>query len=108
MAGVEDFDTDEEVYRRRMGLRRYFKELRMNMQRIERAKDQKAAGRNEEKKKTKKAKKDGEGAGEGGASPGEKEKKSKTSTKVSAGGTTPAKKASGGSALAGKKKVSKK
>ena len=108
MAGVEDFDTDEEVYRRRMGLRRYFKELRMNMQRIERAKDQKAAGRNEEKKKTKKAKKDGEGAGEDGASPGEKEKKSKTSTKVSAGGTTPAKKATSGGSALGKKKVSKK
>ena len=81
-----------------MGLRRYFKELRMNIQRIERAKDQKAAGRNEEKKKTKKAKKDGEGAGEGGASPGEKEKKAKTSAKASTGGTNPAKKASGGSA----------
>jgi hypothetical protein len=42
VAGVEEFDTDDEVYRRRMGLRRYFKELRMNMQRIERAKEQKA------------------------------------------------------------------
>jgi hypothetical protein len=31
VAGVEEFDTDDEVYRRRMGLRRYFKELRMNM-----------------------------------------------------------------------------
>jgi hypothetical protein len=34
VSGVEDSDSEEEVFKRRMGLRHYFKELRMNMQRI--------------------------------------------------------------------------
>ena len=99
---MEDFDPDEEVYRRRMGMRQYFKELKMNIQRIERAKEQKAQGRSEDKKRgvTKTKKPKGE-MGEGGESPGEKEKKSKTAAKV-VGATSGGKK--GGS----KKKVAKK
>jgi hypothetical protein len=57
VVGVEDFDSDHEVFRRRMGLRHYFKELRMNMGRIAKAKDAKAGIRNEEKAEKKKAKK---------------------------------------------------
>ncbi len=87
---MEDSDSEEEMFKRRMGLRHYFKELRMNMQRIQKTKDAKAGIRNTEKKEKKgnkspkKAPKE-ESKGEsisksalGGASPAEKEKKSKT------------------------------
>jgi hypothetical protein len=53
---VEDFDSDYEVFKRRMGLRHYFKELKMNTQRIQKSKDQKSGVRNQEKKAKKKAK----------------------------------------------------
>lgn len=93
MVGVEDFDSDYEVFRRRMGLRHYFKELRMNMTRIAKAKDARAGVRNEakaEKKKAKKGKKDAsddtkstvtQSSELGGNSPGEKEKKPKAMKK---------------------------
>ena len=87
---MEDSDSEEEMFKRRMGLRHYFKELRMNMQRIQKTKDAKAGIRNTEKKEKKgnkspkKAPKE-ESKGEsisksalGGASPAEKEKKPKT------------------------------
>ncbi len=48
--GLEEGDTEEEVYRRRMGLRHYFKELKMNMQRITRAKGLREAGPSKPKK----------------------------------------------------------
>jgi len=35
---VEDNDSDYELFKRRMGIRNYFKELKMNMQRIKKAK----------------------------------------------------------------------
>jgi len=41
--GVEDADSEWEMYRRRMGLRHYFKELKMNMARIKRAKEAREA-----------------------------------------------------------------
>jgi hypothetical protein len=91
VSGVEDLDSEEEVFRRRMGLRHYFKELKMNIQRIQKSKDAKAGIRNNEKKAAKKSPKKApkeESKGEvtaksalGGASPAEKEKKSKTSEK---------------------------
>lgn len=54
---VEDRDSEWELYKRRMGLRHYFKELRMNMARIQRAKDARAGwaeGASEKKPKKKK------------------------------------------------------
>jgi hypothetical protein len=39
VAPFEEADSDFEVYRRRMGLRQYFKELKMNMQRIRKSKE---------------------------------------------------------------------
>jgi hypothetical protein len=92
VSGVEDSDSEEEVFKRRMGLRHYFKELRMNMQRIQKSKDAKAGIRNTEKKEKKggkspkKAPKE-ESKGETGSksalgtSPPEKEKKPKTTEK---------------------------
>lgn len=38
MAEVEDSDSDREVFKRRMGMRLYFKELKMNMERIKKSK----------------------------------------------------------------------
>ena len=38
MSHLESADTDDEVFRRRMGMRTYFKELKMSMQRIEETK----------------------------------------------------------------------
>ena len=95
VAGVEEFDTDDEVFKRRMGMRQYFKELRMNMARIERSKEMKSGERKKEKEEKKRAKKDGE------------EKSPEKGGAKSAKG-----KAAGGSALGksatGKKKIVKK
>ena len=52
MEGIEDSDTDNEVFKRRMGLRHYFKELKMNMQRISKSKDSKKGGKEEKKVKS--------------------------------------------------------
>jgi len=86
--GVEEFDDDREVFKRRMGLRHYFKELRMNMARIKKAKEsrsgtasQDGAVKPEGKKKASKKSKKPAAAGEGEEeqkSPEAKEKKPKT------------------------------
>jgi len=94
VSGVEDSDSEEEVFKRRMGLRHYFKELRMNIQRIQKSKDAKAGIRNTEKKEKKGGKSPKkapifkeESKGETGSksalgtSPAEKEKKPKTTEK---------------------------
>lgn len=36
--GVEDKDSEYEIFKRRMGMRQYFKELKMNLDKIEKAK----------------------------------------------------------------------
>ena len=54
--GVEEGDCNWELYRRRMGLRHYFKELKMNMQRIKKAKEARSLGGEVTTKKTKKKK----------------------------------------------------
>lgn len=36
--GIEDADSPEEFYKRRMGLRRYFNQLRMSLERVRNAK----------------------------------------------------------------------
>jgi hypothetical protein len=84
--GVEDGDSEEEMFKRRMGLRQYFKELKMNIERIKKSKDNKAGIRNTEKKEKKATKKPKEESKAEatpsksalGASPAEKEKKPKT------------------------------
>ena len=84
MEGVEDADGEEEMFKRRMGLRQYFKELKMNIERIKKSKDAKAGVRNTEKKDKKAKKPKEESKEEGvsksalGASPADKEKKPKT------------------------------
>ena len=106
------------MFKRRMGLRQYFKELKMNMDRIKKSKDSKAGIRNTEKK-DKKAKKPKEENKEEalsksslGASPADKEKKPKTkapqrsNSKGPAVQKTPA--AGAGPATPAKKKVVKK
>jgi hypothetical protein len=40
--GLEDNDSDYEVFKRRMGMRLYFKELKMNITRINKSKMDKA------------------------------------------------------------------
>jgi hypothetical protein len=55
--GVEDADSDWEVYRRRMGLRHYFKELKMNMTRIAKSKAARDPSESSTAKKKKKGKK---------------------------------------------------
>lgn len=54
VGGVEDGDSEWEMYRRRMGLRHYFKELKMNMARIKRAKEARDAPASVKKPKKKK------------------------------------------------------
>ena len=41
---VEEEDDEYEMFKRRMGMRNYFKELRMNMARIAKAKSERAKG----------------------------------------------------------------
>ena len=36
--GIEDNDSMDEIYKRRMNIRQYFKELKMNMDRIKKSK----------------------------------------------------------------------
>ena len=74
---VEDSDSDYELFKRRMGMRNYFKELKMNMQRIAKAKAERSKVGKEEKK-AKSPKKGGEnttGSGKGGGIAGKKKKK---------------------------------
>ena len=54
--GVEDQDSDYEMFKRRMGMRNYFKELKMNIERIKKSKAAKSAPKKEfkEEKKSKK------------------------------------------------------
>lgn len=59
--GIEDDDSEWELFKRRMGMRNYFKELKMNLQRIKKSKEARAkTGASkppkEEKKKTAKPK----------------------------------------------------
>jgi hypothetical protein len=101
IGGVEDEDSDWEVYRRRMGLRHYFKELKMNMGRIQRSKEAKVVTSGQLTEATKKAKKRKAAAAEEGSTP---EKKPTAN-----GGDKSGKKAEGaakkGTAATGKKKA---
>lgn len=56
--GIEDSDSDHVIFKRRMGMRNYFKEFKMNLQRIKKAKMERAKGKvpKEEKKKATKPK----------------------------------------------------
>jgi len=49
--GVEDNDSEYIMFKRRMGMREYLKELKMNMQRIKKAKSARSKTKEEKKKK---------------------------------------------------------
>lgn len=95
--GVEEGDSDEEMYRRRMGLRHYFKDLKMNTLRIAKAK-----GAREATSQMKKAAKDTpEKAEKSGEKPKTKPKRDSSKSKV------PEKSAAGGKVTPKKKSVKK-
>ncbi len=56
MSPLESADTDDEVFRRRMGMRSYFKELKMSMTRIQETKNARLKSSDGSKPKAKKKK----------------------------------------------------